>query len=127
VDLTTAYAAYLDCLNSRRWDELGHHVADDVRHNGQTLGVAGYRRMLERDVAAVPDLRFVAEEVVAAGDVVAVRLAFDCHPVGELFGVAVDGRRVVFGEHVFYRYAGGRVADVRSLVDVEAVRRQVAT
>jgi predicted ester cyclase len=127
VDLTTAYAAYLDCLNARRWDELGHHVADDVRHDDRPLGLAGYRRMLERDVAAIPDLRFVAEDVVASGDVVAVRLAFDCHPVGELFGVAVDGRRVVFAEHVFYRYVDGRVADVRSLVDVEAVRRQVGT
>jgi predicted ester cyclase len=122
VDLRARHLAYLDCLNRRAWAELDAYVAEEVHHNGRAFGVAGYRAMLEQDVEQIPDLRFDARLLVVSGAEVAARLEFDCHPRGTLLGVAVDGRRVRFAEHVFYRYAGGRIAEVWSVLDAAGLR-----
>lgn len=115
-DLRAIYRDYIACLNASAWDRLGEFVSDDVTHNGRPFGVTGYRAMLENDVATIPDLRFEIELLVVDGDWVASRLAFDCHPAGDLQGVTVDGRRATFAENVFYRFRDGRIADVRSVV-----------
>lgn len=121
------YRGYLACLNARRWDELGRFVADDVVHNGKRLGLAGYRSMLEADVHAVPDLRYVPETVLADEHTLACRLVFDCTPQREFLGFAPTGRRVSFCEHVFYRFEGGRIAEVWSLIDREAIAQQLSS
>ncbi|MER7585885.1 MULTISPECIES: ester cyclase [Bacteria] len=124
-DLRQAYRAYLDCLNARDWDRLGNYVDEGVTRNGNRLGVCGYRAMLEEDVATVPDIRFEIELLVVEGAWVASRLSFDCHPGGDFMGVAVDGRRVRFTENVFYRFKGGKVVEVRSVVDKVAVEAEL--
>ncbi|MEI4488789.1 ester cyclase [Frigidibacter sp. MR17.14] len=57
-DLTAIYLSYIDCLNARDWDNLGSWVGDAASYNGTVIGLDGYRAMLERDVAAIPDLQF---------------------------------------------------------------------
>jgi len=121
------YRAYLDCLNRQAWSELELHVDPAVEHNGRPLGLAGYQAMLEGDHAAIPDLQFVARLLVVEPPWLAAQLDFDCHPRGELFGLAVNGRRVRFSEHVFYRFEEGRIREVRSLIDVAAIRAQLET
>ena len=37
---------------------LEQFVLDEVRYNDQLIGLSGYREMLERDFAAIPDLYF---------------------------------------------------------------------
>lgn len=56
---------------------------------------------------------------------IAARLTFDCTPVGELFEVAVNGRRVQFTENVFYTFEAGRIVNVASVIDKAAVAAQV--
>ena len=124
-DLGALYRGYLDCLNARDWDRLGRFVADDVVHNDRSLGLSGYRAMLEGDVAAIPDLRFHAALLVVEPPRLAVRLAFDCTPAGELFGLAVDGRRVQFSENVFYEWKHGRIAQVWSVIDRAEIAAQL--
>ena len=124
-DLLDAYRAYIDCLNRRDWSRLGDHVAEDVARNGEPIGLAGYRGMLERDVAAIPDLAFDVDMLIADPPVVGARLLFDCTPVAELFGLPVNGMRIAFSENVFYRYADRRIATVWSVIDQAAIRTQV--
>ena len=124
--LTDLYRRYLDCLNARDLDRLGTFVHDDVRRNGEVLGLSGYREMLLGDYRSIPDLRFTIELLVADTTHVAARLVFDCTPRGEFLGIPVDGRRVAFTENVFYRFAEGRIAEVWSLVDRAAIERQLA-
>jgi predicted ester cyclase len=50
--------------------------------------------MLERDVAAIPYLVFNIDFLVAVPPVIGARLLFDCTPVGELFGLPVNGKRI---------------------------------
>ncbi|WCE09152.1 ester cyclase [Pseudomonas sp. JBR1] len=120
------YQAYLDCLNRQAWAELGRHVDEAVEHNGRPLGLAGYQAMLEGDHAAIPDLHFAAQLLLVEPPWLAARLDFDCTPHGELFGLAVKGRRVRFAEHVFYRFENGRIREVRSVIDTAAIAAQLA-
>lgn len=124
-DLTGIYRAYIACLNRRAWDELGRFVHDDVVHNGRALGLSGYRGMLEDDVRMIPDLRFAVEVLVCDAATVAARLLFDCTPRGEFLGLAVDGRRIRFAENVFYRFEGGRIETVWSILDRAAIEAQL--
>lgn len=124
--LATIYQGYLDCLNRQDWLSLGRFVSQDARHNGRPMGLAGYRQMLEGDFRAIPDLRFHADLLAVTPPVVACRLMFDCTPIGDLFGLPVNGRRVRFAEHVFYRILDDRIAEVWSIIDRDAIAAQIA-
>jgi len=119
--LGARYRAYIDCLNARDWDALGTFVDAGVVHNGRPLGLAGYRAMLAQDVAAIPDLRFEIALLVVDHAKVAARLRFDCHPAGTFLGLAVNGRRVLFHENVFYALANGRIVEVWSVIDRQEI------
>ncbi len=123
--LADTYRAYIACLNAQDWGSLGRFVAEDAVHNGTVLGLAGYRAMLERDFAAIPDLRFEIALLVVEPPRVASRLQFDCTPRGDLFGLAVNGRRVSFAENVFYAFRGDRIAEVWSVIDKAAIAAQL--
>lgn len=125
VRLPSIYRRYLAALNDRRWHDLGEFVDDDLVYNGRAMRRAEYADMIAKDVAAVPDLLFNAEVIVADDTSIACRLTFDCLPVGEFLGLEPTGRRVSFAEHAFYRFAGDRIAEVWSLIDREAVERQL--
>ena len=47
-DLSAVYRGYIACLNKRDWLKLEKFVHDEVRYNGQQIGILGYREMLER-------------------------------------------------------------------------------
>ena len=123
--LADLYRAYIACLNRQNWSNLYQFVADDARHNGRPFGLAGYRAMLERDFEEIPDLRFNIELLVCEPPHVASRLRFDCRPKRLFLGLAVNGRRVVFAENVFYRFAAEKIAEVWSVVDKAAIEAQI--
>ncbi|OWY05115.1 ester cyclase [Thioclava sp. F1Mire-8] len=123
--LLSLYRGYLTCLNEQDWARLGDFVHPEVTHNARPLGLAGYREMLEGDHRAIPDLHFDADTLAADPPVIAARLRFDCTPVGMLFDLPVNGRRVRFDEHVFYRVADGRIRQVHSLIDRDAIAAQI--
>ncbi|MEJ2884954.1 ester cyclase [Actinomycetospora aeridis] len=125
MSLDEIYRAYLTCLDERRFGDLDRYVHDTITYNGAAMTRARYAGLIADDAAAIPDLMFVVDRLVVAGDDVAARLWFDCTPRGGFRGVPVNGRRVAFAEHVFYRFAEGRIAEVWSVIDVEAVREQL--
>jgi predicted ester cyclase len=124
-ELADLYRGYIDCLNRRDWAELGRFVAEDARHNGRALGLAGYRAMLERDCDEIPDLRFDVQLLVADPPHVASRLAFTCTPKGVFLGLAVNGRTVSFTENVFCTFSGRKIAAVWSVIDKAAIESQL--
>lgn len=124
--IADTYRRYLECLNERRWDDLGQFVCTDAIHNGKSLGLSGYREMLEGDVAAIPDLRFDADLVVVQDDVLASRLVFQCTPQRPFLGFEPPGTQVSFTEHVFYRFRDAKIAEVWSAIDTRGVTAQIA-
>ena len=125
--LEQTYRAYLDVLNGRRLDELDQYVHDQVVYNDTSITRQRYRQMIAEDVRKIPDLHFTIDQCVTGDDVVACRLWFDCTPEHEFAGISPTGRRVAFAEHVFYRFRDGRIERVWSLIDINAVRDQMAS
>jgi predicted ester cyclase len=123
--LEARYRAYLDALNDRRFSDLDEFVQDELIYNDKLLTRQEYADMIAADTRAVPDLHFDVRLLLTSEDVVACRLWFDCTPTGPFFGLAPTGRRVSFGEHVFYRFRAGRIAQVWSLIDRDAVATQL--
>ena len=124
-DLPKTYRGYIACLNAQDWSDLGRFVHDDVHYNGQRIALSGYRRMLEGDFEAIPDLQFNMTLLISDAPYVASRLSFDCTPKGELFGLPVNGRRVSFTENVFYEFQAGRIVQVWSVIDKAAIQAQL--
>ncbi|MDF2979505.1 MAG: ester cyclase [Actinomycetospora sp.] len=124
-ELETRYRAYLDVLNERRLDDLGHFVHDRLTYNDEVLTGRDYRDLIAADIAAAPDLVFDPHIVVVSGDRVACRLVFRCTPRDAFLGFAPDGEQLHFAEHVFYRFDDGRIAAVSSLIDRWSIAAQL--
>lgn len=124
-ELSDIYRAYIACLNTQDWPTLGHFVDRDAIHNGQRLGLPGYRAMLEKDFAEIPDLYFNIELMVSDPPFIASRLRFDCSPKATFLGLPVNGRRVAFSENVFYEFREGRIVQVWSVIDKAAIEAQL--
>jgi predicted ester cyclase len=123
--LATRYNGYIACLNGQDWQNLGDFVHEDVHYNGKRIGLSGYRTMLEGDFRAIPDLRFNIDFLMADPPRIASRLLFDCTPIGELFGLPVNGRKVAFTENVFYDFQDRRIRNVWSIIDKAAIAAQL--
>ena len=124
-ELSDIYRGYIACLNKQDWPNLVQFVHEDVRYNGERIGLSGYREMLERDFRAIPDLYFGIRLLVSEPPRVASRLHFDCTPTGELFGLSVNGKKVQFAENVFYEFLDGRIETVWSIIDKAAIEAQL--
>ena len=105
-DLSHVYRDYIACLNNQDWPRLEQFVHDEVCHNGQQIGLSGYRKMLEKDFSEIPDLHFNIQLMISDPPYIASRLAFDCSPKEKFLGLDVNGRRVSFTENVFYEFRG---------------------
>jgi predicted ester cyclase len=123
-NLESTYRAYLDALNGRRFDELDRFVCDELVYNDKPLTRQEYAGMIAEDARAVPDLRYEAHLLSTDGDLVGCRLWFHCTPTSTFLGLEPTGRAVSFAEHVFYRFKGGRIVQVWSLIDRAAVASQ---
>jgi steroid delta-isomerase-like uncharacterized protein len=124
-DLDVHYRRYLASLNERRLDRLVEFVHDEITYNDVPMSRADYRDLIARHIAAVPDMFFAIDLLVVRADHVACRITFDCTPQAEFLGLQPSGRTVSFSEHVFYRFREGRIEQVWSLLDMEAVRKQL--
>lgn len=125
IDLAGIYRNYIACLNRQDWFELGRFVDDKVCRNGQQLGLAGYRRMLEKDFDEIPDLHFTIQLLVSDASYIASRLAFDCSPKEKFLGLDINGKRISFTENVFYEFKEGKILHVWSVIDKAAIETQL--
>jgi predicted ester cyclase len=120
------YHQYIACLNRQGWQDLHHFVSEQVEYNGAMIGLDGYREMLVADFRAIPDLSFTIAILACDPPMIASRLAFDCTPVGQLFGLPVNGTRVRFGENVFYEFRQEKIRRVWSVIDTSNIAAQIS-
>lgn len=123
--LTRVYREYIVCLNAQDWPTLGHFVHENVSHNGNQLGLRGYRRMLETNFVEIPDLHFDIELLAAEAPYVASRLRFNCTPRKRFLDLDVDGTTVSFAENVFYEFREQKILQVWSIIDKAAIEAQL--
>ena len=60
---------------------------------------------------AFPDLEAHVDDVVAADDLVAVRVTFRGTHAGEFLGIPATGRAIRYVSHEFYRVENGAIAE----------------
>lgn len=123
--LESVYRDYIACLNGRDLSGLERYVDEGATHNGRPLGVSGYREMLERDFADIPDLRFNIELLVVDPPYVASRLHFQCTPRADFMNLHVGGIEVSFAENVFYEFMEAKISRVWSVIDKAAIEAQL--
>jgi predicted ester cyclase len=106
------------CVNAHRADLLDDHVRRDVRVHPatpgaapDTVGVEELRAAFRGLRAVLGDLHVTVDDVVAAGDRVAVRWTATAVHTGELAGVPPTGRHVRWGGIDLYRFDDGRIAE----------------
>ena len=85
-------------------------------------GIADFFTML---IAAVPDARVSARDVVVDGDRVALRFALTGTHVGELFGAAGTGRTLEVEGITLVRFVDGLVAERWNRLDDMALLTQL--
>lgn len=124
-ELASFYRDYIACLNAQDWIALERFVAKNVEHNARTLGLSGYREMLEKDFSDIPDLRFNIELLLVDPPHVASRLRFNCTPSSEFLDLAINGRTVSFTENVFYEFEQAKIVRVWSVIDKAAIEEQL--
>ena len=124
-ELSGVYRDYIACLNKQDWPKLEQFVHADVCHNGQRIGISGYRGMLEKDFYEIPDLRFDIRLLIADPPYVARRLEFHCAPKSKFLGLHVNGKKVSFAENVFYEFRSKKIWQVWSIIDKAAIEAQL--
>jgi steroid delta-isomerase-like uncharacterized protein len=85
-----------------------------------------WRQNAEVMQQAFPDLTARIDGIVAAGDEVALRLAFTGTHAGEFLGRPATGRTVRYISHEFYRIADGLIAEEWICSDTFSLLQQVS-
>ncbi len=121
-ELEAHYRRYINCLNARRIDEAQAFYCDELLYNGEWISRATWRKnAIEDSFVAMPDLQWHIEKLVIADDYVAARLVDTGTLTTGWRGIKPTGQPSSFGEHVFYRFKGGRTDEVWSIVDIQAL------
>lgn len=103
-------------------DIVIHHAELPEPLHGRDSWQQGFELMKR----AFPDLEARVEDVVAAGDRVAVRLSLRGTHAGEFQGIPASGRKVRYVSHEFYRVAEGVIAEEWICSDTASLFRQLS-
>jgi predicted ester cyclase len=116
-------------FNEHNPDLASEYFAPEVKWHGGLLGTVegaeNVTEMLRGLIGALPDLHAAEQDVVAAGDTVAVRYIVEATHEGNLLGIALTGRRVRWDAVDIYRLADGIIVEEWAADDVAAILYQV--
>jgi steroid delta-isomerase-like uncharacterized protein len=109
-------------------DELA--ARDFASHTGapRASGRSGrddLKQTIDRVFAALDDVEFTIEDLVAEGDRVAVRLTSSATQTGEFMGTPATGKRYTIEEIHLFRIADGQVAEHWHQLDQMGLMQQL--
>ncbi len=87
--------------------------------------IDGLKQVNEAFRAGAPDLQVSIDEIYPAGDWIAARLTWTGTHSGELLGLPATGRRFAVTEFEIARCQAGRIVDLRQLVNIGELLRQL--
>jgi predicted ester cyclase len=91
------------------------HSLDFIAHNpvipGHPLPYNMYKHVCLLHLAAFPDFRVTAENVVTEADKVAVRWTVNGTHLGPLMGIPPTGRPITFTGMTMYRFVDGKIVE----------------
>ncbi|TXS19846.1 ester cyclase [Streptomyces sp. ms191] len=108
---------------------IDEFVAPDVRfHAPVPMGASGaeaLKRVWDVLLSAFPDIRVTIEETVSEGDRVVARNTVTGTHLGVYQGLQPTGKSVSYNEIFIFRFAEGRITEIRGVVDVLTQLRQL--
>lgn len=96
-----------------------HSEGDDIN------GIEGFKQMATSQRAAIPDLHFTIDGMVAEGDMVAVRYTSTGTFTGEMANIAPTGKQMKSTQAIFYRFEGGKQVEVWVYRDLLSMYQQL--
>jgi predicted ester cyclase len=106
-------------------DLASEYLRREMKWHGGLLGAVegpeNVTAMLRDFIGALPDLHAVEQDMVAAGDTVAVRYVVEATHEGNLLGIAPTGRRVRWDAVDIYRLADGMIVEEWAADDLAAI------
>ncbi|KAF6814854.1 SnoaL-like polyketide cyclase [Colletotrichum sojae] len=130
VDIATRLREYVDCLNNRRWDAMGNHLADNLIRNShsQTRDEHIDRLRSRTDVFAGFSVKIDTMLVDRQARAVAARYVNRMTLTDAMMSVDPVGRALEFDEQCFVWFDDrGKIARIRTLQDNDGIRAQQAT
>ena len=92
---------------------------------GQQQGREGLRAVIAMMRAAFPDIHWVSDETIAAGEKVVTRFTWTGTHRGPFLGIPATGKSVTVKGVVIDRLSGGKMADSRILMDTLGMMQQL--
>ena len=126
------YARYTEEVwNSHNPDALADYFAPDARVHSMTPGVVAgtgldyLKGRAQSLLNAFPDVHFVIEDVVQQDDRLAARVTLEGTQRSDFAGIRATGKRMKVYDFAIYRLVDRKIADVWSLIDMQAMRDQL--
>jgi len=100
---------------------------DFVLHNGSMTiqGLEAFKQLEAMLLAALPDIHYTVEDLVAEGDKVAVRLTVTGTHRGVFLGISPTGKHTTVTETAISRIVGGKIAEHWSETDMLGLLQQL--
>jgi steroid delta-isomerase-like uncharacterized protein len=102
-------------------DVVIHHAEMPEPLHGRETWQQGFELMKR----AFPDLHADVDDIVAAGDKVALRLRLSGTHQGDFQGMRASGRTIAYVSHEFYRVADGLIVEEWICSDMASLFRQL--
>ena len=92
---------------------------------GEVRGLDALKQFVRTWLTAFPDAQLKIEHQVAEGDHVATRWTFTGTHRGNFRGMPPTGKSITMGAMYFYRIAHNKVVEIRAIVDLLSLLRQL--
>ncbi|KAK6536414.1 hypothetical protein TWF281_000652 [Arthrobotrys megalospora] len=125
--LTQIYKTYIQAINDRDWSLVTNLVHPTVTWNQKAYPAQEYITLMTRATDPAPDLKFNIDILLADEEeqIVSVRLLIRGTPEREFLGLKPNGKSVEIVEHVFYKFAEGKIKEVKTVIDMDGLRNQM--
>jgi 8-O-methyltransferase len=122
---------YDEAVNQARYEEV---ITEEIVHPDAVMHNALHSNLKGPEVlrstwrslhASFDDLKFELDDIIADGDVVAVRGTTTGTHTGVFRGKPATGRAIAQRAHMFYRFEGNRICEIWPLVDHAGLAQQL--
>ena len=118
-----------EAINANTLDSLDALIAVDLTDHspapGVAPGLAGTKQTLSMYHAVFSDLRVTAEDIIADGDKVVVRLAVNGTNTGEFMGLPPTGKQVTMNGIEMFRLADSKIVERWAEFDMMSLMQQL--
>jgi steroid delta-isomerase-like uncharacterized protein len=119
----------VNAYNQRSLDDFDNLLTDDVvlvRDEEKAHGRDEFKAVLRRLQRAFPDIQYRVDDVIVAGDRIALRWEARGTHRDEYLGVAATGRAVSYGGVTIYELRGDRIARIWVAADLLSLLRRLS-